>query len=67
MGQDAVQVDTFWGVLNVSLCASGAQLGLAVSQGVQTDPLKEVVIFGVSQGPQLLRKSRISLSKGGPN
>ena len=25
--QDPVQLGTFWGVLNVSLCASGAQLG----------------------------------------
>ena len=27
-GQDTVQADTFWGVLNVSLRASGTQLGL---------------------------------------
>ena len=26
-GQDTDQAGTFWGVLNVSLCASGAQLG----------------------------------------
>ena len=28
MGQDTVRAGTFWGVLNVSLCAFGAQLGL---------------------------------------
>ena len=27
-GQDGVRAGTFWGVLNVSLCASGTQLGL---------------------------------------
>ena len=27
-GQDSVWAGTFWGFLNVSLCAPGAQLGL---------------------------------------
>ena len=27
LGQDTDQAGTFWGVINVSLCASGAQLG----------------------------------------
>ena len=55
---------TFWGVLNVTLHASGAQLGFGiavqilgkggsddfcVSQGAPTDPLEEVMIFGDTQ------------------
>ena len=32
-GEDRVQLGTFWGVLNVSLCASGAQLGLDILMG----------------------------------
>ena len=32
-GQDTVQGGAFWGVLNVSLCASGAQLGLDNGNG----------------------------------
>ena len=40
-----------WGVLNVSLRASGAQLRLDIcSQGAPTDPLEEVMIFCVSRG-----------------
>ena len=40
-GQDTVQAGTFWGVLNISFCAS--------SWFVLTDPLEEVKIFGVSR------------------
>ena len=31
LGQDSVQADTFWGFLNVSLHASGAQLGIDIA------------------------------------
>ena len=29
-GQDTVQAGTFWGVLNITLCVPGAQLGLDI-------------------------------------
>ena len=52
-GQDTAQAGTFWGVLNVSLRASNAQLGVSVLWGVPTGSLEEVIIFGVSRsGPK---------------
>ena len=48
-GQNTVRQGTFWGVLNVSLPASGAQLVLVIPTP-PTDPLGEVMIFGVSWG-----------------
>ena len=38
LGQDTVRVGTFWGVLNVSFCASGTQLGLVLTCFVVRHP-----------------------------
>ena len=50
-----VHYNAFWSVLNVLLCAYGAQLGLDIVLQIfgdlsfLADPLEEVMIFGVSQ------------------
>ena len=41
-GQDSVWVGTFWGFLNVSLCASGTQLGLVIKK-------RDVIHGGIQQ------------------
>ena len=51
-GQDIVQAGTFWGVLNVWLRASGAQIKLGIVVqffGDLSDPLEEFMSFGVSR------------------
>ena len=48
-GQNTVRHGTFWGVCSILLRASGAQLLLDIPTP-PTDPLGEVMIFGVSWG-----------------
>ena len=60
VGQDTFQVDTFWGVLNVSHRASCAQLGGAPA-GLLWSKKRDVTHMG------LFWSKRHDVTHGGPN